>query len=220
MLRISFEVNKLAIAYIMQLRGLKDFGIGRNTWKKILIGAYGQSELAIVEEIQSRLKKESYEAKRLKNIIEKNWRLHEKKILAWLKELTQVNFKTSKVKVCTVPFGAGQTPFRDIPLMIIGKIRNGWGYPETIAHELAHILFNQNFTLQSEIEHPYVQLIEEEIAVRLGVRSKYFDYEVPAFADWVRRAQQREESWRHYLQNIKDFKDISQFIKKNEATEI
>ena len=56
MLRISFEVNKLAIAYIMQLRGLKDFGIGRNTWKKILIGAYGQSELAIVEEIQSRLK--------------------------------------------------------------------------------------------------------------------------------------------------------------------
>ena len=106
--------------------------------------------------------------------------------------------------------------FKNIPLIVIGKIRKGWGYPETIAHELAHVLFNQNFKLKSQVEHPYVQLIEEEIAVRLGERSKYFDYEIPAFADWVHDAQQRERAWKHYLQNIEDFEDISGFIKETE----
>lgn len=66
------------------------------------------------------------------------------------------------------------------------------------------------------MEHPYVQLIEEAIAVRLGARSKYFDYEIPAFAEWVHKAQQKERAWRRYLQQIEDFRDISQFIERNE----
>lgn len=217
LVEVIFEVDKLVIAYIIQLRGIKDFNVGRRMWNRLLKGAYINEDKQFINDIQNGLREEYRTARKIETTIEKNWILYEKRILAWLKELTQVDFKTPKVKVCTVPFGAGQTPFRDIPLMIIGKIRKGWGYPETIAHELAHILFNQNFNFQSETEHPYVQLIEEEIAVRLGVRSKYFDYEIPAFADWVHRAQQREKAWRNYLRNIKDFRDISQFIRRNEA---
>jgi hypothetical protein len=59
-------------------------------------------------------------------------------------------------------------------------------------------------------------LIEEEVAVRLGVRSKYFDYDVPSFAEWVRKAQQREKAWKHYVQHSQESKDISQFILENE----
>jgi len=56
----------------MQLKGIKDFEIDRNAWNKILISVYGRSELAIVEEIQSRLKKENHEAKRLKASLRRN----------------------------------------------------------------------------------------------------------------------------------------------------
>jgi len=140
-------------------------------------------------------------------------------VLAWLQELTRVGFRDQTVRVCVVPFASGQTPFRDIPLIVVGNIRKGWRYPETIAHELAHVLFNQNFKFKSDVEHPYVQLIEEEIAVRLGARAKYFDYEIPAFAEWVHKAQQMEKAWRRYLQHIEDFKDIPQFIKENEQQE-
>jgi hypothetical protein len=127
-----------------------------------------------------------------------------------------VDFKEPVVRVCVVPFASGEIPFRNLPLMIVGKIRKGWDYPETIAHELVHILFNQNFSFESEVEHPYVQLVEEEIAVRLGARSKYFDYEIPAFAGWIHRAKMMEIPWRRYLQHIEDYKDIAQFIRENE----
>jgi hypothetical protein len=109
-------------------------------------------------------------------------------VVGWIKEITQLDFKCSRIRVFTVAFPSGVVPFRDIPLMIVGKSK-GWDYPETIAHELAHIIFNQNFDLCAEVEHPYVQLIEEEVAVRLGVRSDYFVYPIPDFADWVKRAQ-------------------------------
>jgi hypothetical protein len=78
-------------------------------------------------------------------------------------------------------------------------------------------LFNQNFDFESEVAHPYVQLIEEEIAVRLSVRARYFDYEIPAFAEWVHKAQQKEKAWKQYLQSIGEFSDISQFIKECET---
>lgn len=130
--------------------------------------------------------------------------------------MTKVDFRTPKVRVCIVPFAAGQVPFKDLPLIVVGKIRQGWGYPETIAHELAHILFNQNFQLEDEVEHHYIQLIEKEIPVRLDARSKYFDYLIPDFADWAHKAQQREKAWRHYIQHIEVFKDLSQFIIESE----
>ena len=216
MVKIVFEADKLAIAYIMQLRGIRNFGISRQEWNKLFRGAYNEKAKLLVEEIKKGLNKEYAVAEKLKKIVEKDWTRHEKNVLAWLKELTKVDFKEPTVKVCVVPFAAGQTPFKNIPLVVVGKIREGWGYPETIAHELAHILFNQNFHFKNETEHPYVQLIEEEIAFRLGARSKYFDYEIPAFADWVRKAQQKEKAWKRYLQYIEDFKDISQFIEEDE----
>lgn len=181
----------------------------------MLKGIYGEDRL-LIEEIEEGLEEECAEAERLKEIVEKRWRQREKDVLAWLRELTKVDFKEPVVGVCVVPFASGEIPFRDVPLMIVGKIRKGWDYPETITHELAHILFNQNFSFESEVEHPYVQLIEEEIAVRLGARSKYFDYEIPVFAGWVHEAKKREKPWRTYLQHIENYRDISQFIRENE----
>lgn len=95
---------------------------------------------------------------------------------------------------------------------MFGRIRKGWDYPETIAHELVHVLFNQNFNLNPEILHPYIQLIEEEVALRLGVRSHYFDYEIPAFATWVHKAKRREKPWKHYLLHIQEYDTVLEFI--------
>lgn len=217
LLKIVFEVDKLVIAYIMQLRGIKDFRVSGEEWNRLLKGVYNEKDELSVNHILEGLDEEYVTAEKLEQIVEKEWRRHEKNVVAWLKELTKVDFKEPTVKVCVVPFAAGAIPFRDIPLVVVGKIRKGWGYPETIAHELTHILFNQNFHFENEVEHPYVQLIEEEIAVRLGARSKYFDYEIPAFAKWVHKAQKMEKAWRRYLQRIEDFKDISQFIEENEG---
>jgi hypothetical protein len=215
LVKIIFEVDKLVIAYIMQLRGIRNFGVGREKWNRLFKRIYDEKDKLLIQKIQKRLNDETAEAEKLKEIVEREWRQNEKKVLVWLKELTKVDFKESVVTVCVVPFAAGEIPFRDIPLVVVGRIRKGCGYPETIAHELAHILFNQNFHFEDEVEHPYVQLIEEEIAVRLDARSKYFDYKIPAFAEWVHKAQRMEKAWRHYMQHIEDFKDISQFIEEN-----
>ncbi len=195
---------------------MKDFQVSGEKWNRLLKEVYDGKEKLLANKILEGLDEEYVTAGKLEQVVEKEWRRHEKNVVAWLKELTKVDFKEPKVKVYVVPFAAGEIPFRNIPLVVVGKIRKGWGYPETIAHELAHILFNQNFNFESEVEHPYVQLIEEEIAVRLGARSKYFDYEIPVFADWVHKAQQKERAWRRYLQQIEDFRDISQFIEENE----
>ena len=216
MVKIVFEVDKLVIAYIMQLRGIRNFGISTAKWNRFFRGVHDEEDKTFIKEIQGGLDEEYVAAEKLKQIVEKEWRRNEKNVLTWLWELAKVDFRKPTVKVCVVPFAAGEIPFTNIPLVVVGKIREGWGYSETIAHELAHILFNQNFRFKNESEHPYIQLIEEEIAVRLGVRSKYFDYEIPAFADWVRKAQQKEKAWRRYLQHIEHFKDISQFIEENE----
>jgi hypothetical protein len=216
LLKIVFEVNKLVIAYIMQQRGMKDFQVSGEKWNRLLKEVYDGKEKLPAKKILEGLDEEYVAAKKFEEIVEHEWKQCEKNVVAWLKELTKVDFKDPKVKVCVVPFAAGEIPSRNIPLVVVGKIRKGWGYPETIAHELAHIMFNQNFNFEREVEHPYVQLIEEEIAVRLGARSKYFDYEIPAFAEWVHKAQQMERAWRRYLQQIEDFRDISQFIKENE----
>lgn len=216
MVKILFEVDRLVIACIMQQNGIKDFGISSEKWNRILQGVCRKKDMMRIDEFRKELDEEQALATTLKETVEKKWRQNEQKVLAWLKELTRVDFRESTIRVCVVAFRAGQVPFRDIPLIVVGRIREGWGYPETITHELAHVLFNQNFRLPDEVTHPYVQLMEEEIAVRLGVRAKYFDYDIPAFAEWVRKARQKEKAWKQYLLHIKRFKDISQFIRENE----
>ncbi|UCH57277.1 MAG: hypothetical protein JSV18_08095 [Candidatus Bathyarchaeota archaeon] len=74
-------------------------------------------------------------------------------------------------------------------------------------------MFNQNFDFNDEIEHPYIQLIEEEIAIRLDSRSNYIDYAIPEFAGWVHEAKEEAHAWRKYLEHIEDFEDISEFIR-------
>ncbi len=202
----------------MQTKAVKDFGINREEWNTLLRNMYENQPNPLVDRIQDDLEEEYAAAQQLKPTVESEWKQHEKNVLTWLKELTNWDFKEPTVKVCVVPFPAGQTPFRNIPLIVVGNIRKGWRYPETIAHELAHILFNQNAMLESEIEHPYVQLIEEEIAVRLRARARYFDYEIPSFADWAHKAQKKEDSWKRYLKHTRDYRDIAEFIKENENT--
>jgi hypothetical protein len=217
LVEIVFAVDKIAIAYVMQLRGIRDFAITMEKWEQLFRGTSDKKRVPLPKQIESGLDEEYQNSSKLKEQIEQEWKRREADVLAWLKELTNVDFKEPQVKVCVVPFGAGMTPSRRVPLIVVGKIRKGWGYPETIAHELAHVLFNQNFESENDVEHPYVQLIEEEIAVRLGARSRYFDYEIPAFAVWVHEAQRREKAWRHYLQHIEDFTSIAQFVTENEG---
>jgi hypothetical protein len=216
LITVVFEVDRLALAYAMQLRRIRDFGIDRSRWNRMFKGIVYKEDEQVINDIKRATTEEGVEAQKLRETVEKKWEQRENDVLAWLKELTKVDFTEPLARVCVVPFVFSQTPFKDIPLIIVGKIRKGWDYPETIAHELAHILFNQNFNIESEVEHPYVQLIEEEIAVRLGARSKYFDYQIPDFADWIRKAQRKERAWRRYMQCTKNFKDISQFIKEND----
>jgi len=216
MVTILFEVNKLAIAYALQRAKIRDFGISHFRWNKLFKGIIDVADESFLKDITRDLGDECREAKQLLEKVKRKWRAHEQQILSWIKDVTKVDFKEPSVRVCVVPVTAGLTPFKDIALIIVGKIRRGWGYPETIAHELVHVLFNQNFSLDPEILHPYVQLIEEEIAVRLGVRSHYFDYEIPNFATWVHKAKQRENAWKHYLHKIQKYKDISEFILEEE----
>lgn len=213
MVNVVFEVDKLTIAYIMQLRKIRDFGVDRDRWRNLFKGIRCEEDGFLVREIERDFEGEYSAANKLKDIVEEKWLEHGSDILIWLRELTKVDFKEQCVRVCVVPFNAGQTPFREIPLIIVGKIRESWDYPETMAHELAHVLFNQNFDFDDEVEHPYIQLIEEEVAVRLGARSGYFDYEIPEFAGWVCRAKEDEHAWRDYLEHIGDFEDVSEFIR-------
>lgn len=136
MTKIVFEVDKLAIAYIMQLRGIRNFGVSRKKWNKLLRKIYNEKDKLLVTEIQKELKEEYAAAEKLKEIVEREWRRYEKYVLTWIKELTKVGFKEPTVRVCVVPFGAGQTPCKNVPLIMVGKIRKGWEYPETLAHEL------------------------------------------------------------------------------------
>ncbi len=216
MVEIVFQVDKVAIAYTMQTNGVRNFGINRSEWNKLLARTEGNKHRVLANEIQTGLNDEYIAAQPFKRTVETEWMRHEENVLIWLKEMTRLDFKESTINVCVVPFRAGMVPFKNLPLVIVGKIREGWGYPETLAHEFAHVLFNQNLKLDNEIEHPYVQLIEEEIAVRLEARSKYFNYDIPSFAEWVHKAQRKEGIWKQYLAHIEDYKDISEFIRENE----
>jgi len=104
--KIGFEVDKLVIAHIMQLRGTRDFGISMERWNRFFRGVYNEKDKLLVDGINEGLDEEYVDAGRLKEIVEKEWRRHEKNVLAWLKELTKVNFKEPTVKVCVVPFAA------------------------------------------------------------------------------------------------------------------
>jgi hypothetical protein len=97
-------------------------------------------------------------------------------------------------------------------LIVLGYIREGWYYPETIAHELAHIFFNYYTDFSTGKAHPFIQLIEEEIAVRLNHRGSYFCYDIPNGAYWVKDAQQLLGIWKEYIHNRKEYQDISDLI--------
>jgi hypothetical protein len=219
MVSIVFDADSLATAYNLQRKGVRDFEIDHNEWHMLFKDPKSQAAQELRKHFERKLSGEYERAKKLLPAAEKEWRACEERVVRWIKNITKLHFKSKRIRVSIVASPSGVVPFRDIPLMIIGKGR-GWGYPETIAHELAHIIFNQNLNLDSEVEHPYVQLIEEEVAVRLGVRSNYFAYAIPDFADWVKRAQKIKPAWLHYLSNLDEFRDISDFIRKCENANV
>ena len=90
MVDIVFDVNKLAIAYVMQLRGIRNFGISKERWKRLFGENTDEENKSFIKEIQTTLDKEYLEAEKLHKIVEKEWKQQEKNVLVWLKELTKV----------------------------------------------------------------------------------------------------------------------------------
>lgn len=208
---IGIDVDEVAIGYVADMKGVLPIGLSWWEWKKIFSDSHHQRN-DIKRLIPQNLKKEAFN---LKSSIKDAWCPQESKVLTWLQELTQWSLPDISIHICVVPFQCSQVPFPGLPFIFLGYIRKGWHYPETIAHELAHILFNCYSDLSTEEVHPLIQLIEEEIAVRLGNRSTYFDYDIPPCAHWVKKAQEMEEIWKDYLNQkefYKNIADLARFI--------
>lgn len=206
MYTIKIDVNNAAIGYVADKKGVLSFGLSWGEWEELFFDVTHPEKNHIEASIPPNLKKEALD---LKSCIEDEWYTHEKKVVTWLEELTKWSFPQILVHICVVPFQCSQVPFPGLPLIFLGYIAKGWHYPETIAHELAHILFNFYTNFSTGRAHPYIQLIEEEIAVRLGHRSSYFAYNIPPEAHWVKTAQEMITIWKDYLDHERKYKTIA-----------
>jgi len=210
---IQFVVNSLAIGYAADLRGELSLGLPWAEWKEIFTAPHNLKKKHIEAMIPQSLKKEAHT---LKSGIEDTWRTDENKVLNMLEKLTKWKLPDLTVRICVVPFHCSRVPFPGIPLIVLGYIRGGWHYPETIAHELAHILFNYYTDFDTARVHPFIQLIEEEIAVRLGLRSGYFAYDIPPEALWIKRAQKMLTIWKEYLAHGDKYNNITDLVNNEE----
>lgn len=77
-------MDKLTVAYTMQLREIKDFAISGRKWNSFFRGIYDKKK-TLLKSCQNGLNKEYVAAEKLKEITEKAWRRPEKNVLAWLK---------------------------------------------------------------------------------------------------------------------------------------
>ncbi|UCH57278.1 MAG: hypothetical protein JSV18_08100 [Candidatus Bathyarchaeota archaeon] len=109
----------------MQLREIRDYGVDRGRWRNLFKEKKGEEDEFLFRELEASLKAECCAASKIKKVVEEKWLEHGEKIIKWLRDLTKIEFKQPLVVVCVVPFNAGQTPFRDIPLIIVGRIREG-----------------------------------------------------------------------------------------------
>lgn len=206
---IQIDVDNLAIGYVADVKGTLSFGLSWWEWKELFSNVNHPDRDSIEKSIPNRLVREALEQK---YCIEKEWYTQEKKVVNWLEELTGWLFPPIPVRICVVPFQCSQVPFPGLFFIFLGRIRKGWYYPETIAHELAHILFNYYTDFSTGEVHPLIQLIEEEIAVRLGHRPAYFAYDIPPGAGWVGRAQEMVETWKYYLSHKEEYKSIADLM--------
>ena len=209
MCKIEINVNEAAIGYVADRKGVLSFGLSWWEWKELFSDPTCSEKKCIEESVPHNLRKE---ALRLKTCIEDEWHTHGEKIVAWLEELTKWSFPHIPIYICVVPFQCSQVPFPGLPFIFLGHIRKGWHYPETIAHELAHILFNYYTDFSTGSVHPLIQLIEEEIAVRLGHRPSYFAYDIPPGAAWVRTAQKMTNAWKGYLNHKEKYRTIADLV--------
>ncbi len=78
-------MDKLTVAYTMQLREIKDFAINRRKWNSFFRGIYHKKDKPLLRSFQIGLNKEYTATEKPMEIVEKERRRHEKNALAWLK---------------------------------------------------------------------------------------------------------------------------------------
>ena len=72
LVRVVFEVDKLVIAYVMQLWRIEGFGISRRKWNRLFKGVYDEKDELAVKNIRAGLKQEYATAEKLKKTVERN----------------------------------------------------------------------------------------------------------------------------------------------------
>jgi len=66
LVEVIFVVNDLATAYIMQLRGIRSFGISDENWNKLLRKVCEGKDGSLIKEIADELTEEHVKAEKLK----------------------------------------------------------------------------------------------------------------------------------------------------------
>ncbi|NIQ07241.1 MAG: hypothetical protein GWO20_16385 [Candidatus Korarchaeota archaeon] len=199
-------MNNIVIGYVADEKDILSFGLSPWQWKELLTNPNHQGRDRIKESIPVYLRRDAID---LKVRIEDEWYKNQENVIKWLEELTKWPFPQTSIHICVVPFQCSRVPFPELFFIFLGHITKGWHYPETIAHELAHLLFNYYTNFSTRKAHPLIQLIEEEIAVRLGHRSAYFAYDIPPEAPWVKTAQQIFPKWKDYLNHKENYRTIA-----------
>ncbi len=82
MVTIVFEVDELAIAYALQRRKCKDFGIDQSHWNRLFNGIIDALDEPFLNRIRKNLKNERQQAEELKENVEREWSQHERHVLA------------------------------------------------------------------------------------------------------------------------------------------
>jgi hypothetical protein len=201
---IQIQVDDLAIAYAVDSRRAS-LQLSWGDWRELFSDPASPQKMRVERSITSEQRER---ALTLKSHIEASWNAEQERVVTWLEELTGWPLPPITIRICVVPFHYSQVPFPGLPLIVLGHIREGWHYPETIAHELAHVFFNYYTEFSTERVHPLVQLIEEEIAVRLNHRPSYFSYDIPEGAYWVEKAQQLLGVWKEYIDHREAYRSI------------
>ena len=69
----------------MQQRGMKDFQVSGEKWNRLLKEVYDGKEKLLANKILEGLDEEYVTAGKLEQVVEKEWRRHEKNVVACLK---------------------------------------------------------------------------------------------------------------------------------------
>jgi hypothetical protein len=74
---IVFAVDKIAIAYVMQLRRIRDFGVTMEKWEQLFRRTCDKKIRLLTNQIESGLEEEYQDSSKLKEQIEQKWKRRE-----------------------------------------------------------------------------------------------------------------------------------------------